>query len=64
MSEDLQVGDVVLVSQADLPRGHWPLSRILKVHAGKDGHNRVAQVQVAEKTLMRPIHKLIPLKAI
>ena len=37
--EDLQVGDVVLVSQADLPRGHWPLGRILKVHAGKDGHN-------------------------
>ena len=62
--EDLQVGDVVLVSQADLPRGHWPLGRVLKVHAGKDGHNRVAQVQVAEKTLMRPIHKLIPLKAV
>ena len=39
VNEDLQVGDVVLVSQADLPRGHWPLGRILKVHAGKDGHN-------------------------
>ena len=46
--DDLQVGDVVLVSQADSSRGHWPLSRILEVHAGKDGHNRVAQVQLAE----------------
>ena len=37
--EDLRVGDVVLVSQADLSRGHWPLGRIFEVHAGKDRHN-------------------------
>ena len=61
---DLQVGDIVLVCQSDLPRGHWPLGRILEVYAGKDGHNRVAQVQLAEKTLMRPIHKLVPLNVV
>ena len=62
--DDLQVGYVDLVSQADSSCGHWPLGRIIEVYAGKDGHNRVAQVQLAENNLMRPIHKLIPLKAI
>ncbi len=64
MQGDLQVGDIVLVCQSDLPRDHWPLGRILEVYAGKDGHNRVAQVQLAEKTLMRPIHKLVPLNVV
>ncbi len=61
---DLQVGDIVLVCQSDLPRGHWPLGRIFEVYAGKDRHKRVAQVQLAEKTLMRPIHKLVPLNVV
>ena len=42
--DDLQVGYVVLVSQTDSSPGHWPLGRILEVHAGKDGHNRVDQI--------------------
>ena len=33
--KDLQDGDIVLVSQQNLPRGHWPLGRILTTYPSK-----------------------------
>ena len=59
--QDLKVGDVVLVIQPDAPRGRWPLGRIAEVYPGRDGHTRVAKVACPVKTVVRPIHKLIPL---
>ena len=59
---DLQSGDVVLVMSPYTPRGHWPLGRIVKVYQGKDGHVRVAKVQVGKSQLTRPILKLCPLE--
>ena len=58
----LQVGAVVLVVSPDSPRGHWPLGRIVEVFPGKDGHVRVARVQVGQNTLKRPITRLCPLE--
>ena len=52
---DLQVGDVVLVISPKTPRGHWPLGRITEVFPRKDGHVRVAKVQVGRNELTRPI---------
>jgi len=60
-SADLQPGAVVLVYNADVARGHWPLGRVQEVFPGRDGHVRVARVQVGEKTLVRPIVKLYPM---
>jgi hypothetical protein len=62
MVEDLKDGDIVLVLDKDLPRGKWPLGRIVATYPGKDGHTRVAKVQLGEKALVRPIHKLVPLR--
>ena len=53
----LKSGDVVLVLDQDIPRG-----RILEMYPGQDGHVRVAKVQCGAKTLVRPIHKLVPLE--
>lgn len=59
--KDLKDGDIVLVLNKDLPRGRWPLGRIIETYPGKDGHTRVAKVQCGDKTMVRPIHKLVPL---
>ena len=61
---DLKIGDVVLVISADQPRGHWPLGRIKAVFPGKDGHVRVAKVQVGYETITRPVTKLALLEII
>jgi hypothetical protein len=41
---DLKPGDVVLVINPNLPRGHWPLGRFIEVFPGKDGHVRIPKV--------------------
>jgi len=59
--KDLKKGDIVLVLEPNLPRGKWPLGRIVDTYLGKDGHFQVTKVQCGEKTVVRPIQKLIPL---
>ena len=53
---------MVLVLSPNTPRGQWPLGRILDVYPGKDGHTRVAKVQVGSQQFVRPISKLCPLE--
>ena len=59
--KDLQDGDLVIAAQSGLPRGHWPLGRIITLYPGRDGHQRVAKAQCGDKMLMWPGHKLVPL---
>ena len=60
--KDLKKDDVVLVLDPKLPRGQWPLGRITETYPGSDGHTRVAKIQCGTKTVVRPIHKLVPLQ--
>ncbi|XP_065941558.1 uncharacterized protein [Magallana gigas] len=60
--KDISEGDIVLIIEPNLPRGHWQLGRILEIHTGKDGHVRVARVKVGQKSMTRPITKLCPLE--
>ena len=60
--KDPKENDVVLVLDPKLPRGRWPLGRILETYPGRDGHTRVAKVQCGESTVVRSIHKLFPLQ--
>ena len=60
--KDLKPGDVVLVMNPNLPRGHWPLGRIIEVFPGKDGHVRVAKLLLGQNVLVRPISKLCSLE--
>ena len=60
--KSLNSGDVVLVLDQDIRCGRWPLGRVLEMYPGRDGHARVAKVQCGGKTLVRQIHKLVPLE--
>ena len=59
--KDLKQDDVVLVLDSKLPRGRWRLGRIIETYPGRDGHTRVAKIQCGTSTVIRPIHKLVPL---
>ena len=59
--KDLKEDDVVLVLDSKLPRGRWPLGRIIETYPGRDGHTRVAKIQWGASTVVRAIHKLVPL---
>ena len=61
-SQEIAVGDIVLVIQSDTVRGNWPLGRIVAVHTGSDGHVRVVDVQIGQTVLRRPITALCPLE--
>ena len=54
----IKLGDIVLVSDINLPRGEWPLGRITELQHGTDGHVRIVKVLVAGKKRLRPITRL------
>ena len=60
--KDLKKNDIVLVLEPNLPRGQWPLGRITETYQGRDGHTRDAKIQCGMRTVVTPIHKLVPLQ--
>ena len=69
---NLEVGDVVVLKEEDLPRNCWKLARISRTYPGTDGLVRKVQIVLATDTLddrgrqtkpavhlERPIHKLV-----
>ena len=56
---NLKVGDIVLLVDADSPRGAWPLARIDEVRASQDGRVRKAVVKTGASKYLRPIHKMV-----
>lgn len=62
--KNVEVDDIVVVKEDNLPPGKWLLGRVTTVHPGKDGHVRVATVKTKNGELKRPILKLsvLPIK--
>ena len=56
----LKAGDLVWVIEPDTPRGLHPLACILKLHYGKDGCARSADIKTITSELTRPTVKLAP----
>lgn len=56
--QNVQLGQIVLVSEDDEHPSQWSLGKIVAVHPGSDGLVRAADVYCRSKTLSRPIHKL------
>lgn len=69
---NMQIGDVVLIKDLNLPRNVWQLSRVSKIYPSTDGKVRSVQVALADshldkngkrsapiKYLDRPVHKLV-----
>ena len=55
-------GDVVLVNDK-VPRGRWPLARVLELFPGRDGQYRAAMLEMRGKKTRRPISKLYAMEA-
>ncbi|XP_060555752.1 uncharacterized protein LOC132716484 [Ruditapes philippinarum] len=55
---DIREGDIVLVAQENIPRGQWPLGRVVSINVGRDGHTRSCVVKTSMSQFIRPITKL------
>lgn len=56
--KNLQIGDLVVIKEDNLPPLVWKLGRIVDVHPGADNHVRVATVRTINGVFKRPINKL------
>ena len=55
---DLAEGDVVMVLDEKLPRGTWPLGRIVEVVKSTDGHVRSVKLRTENGVYHRSVNKL------
>ena len=66
-SRNLREGDLVLLCCKDAPRNDWPLARITKAQADRDGKVRKVELVTTKEGSMkhyqRPVTETILLKA-
>nr|XP_027215199.1 uncharacterized protein LOC113808079 [Penaeus vannamei] len=55
---DVKKGDIVLALDERLPRGTWPLARVIEVMCDSDGHVRSAKLKTVSGEYIRPISKI------
>ncbi|XP_039967877.1 uncharacterized protein LOC120779599 [Bactrocera tryoni] len=55
---NMQLNDLVLVHEDNVPPQQWVLGRVVATVEGQDGKGRVADVATKAGTIKRPIHKL------
>ena len=60
-SENLKIGDLVLLMDFQAARNEWKRGTITQVYPGKDGVVRVAEIQTSKGKFIRPAHKIIRL---
>lgn len=60
-SPNVQVGELVLLKEDNLPPSQWKLARITEVHKGADDQIRVVTIKTPTSTLKRPIVKICQL---
>ena len=60
-SRNLQVNDVVCLSDEPASPTKWPLARVTEVHPGPDVKFCVVTVRTERETYKRPVIKLVPL---
>ncbi|XP_038076006.1 uncharacterized protein LOC119744087 [Patiria miniata] len=56
--QNLQVGDLVLVADDRVSRGHWPLGRVSQTYPDHEGNVRQVEVKTGTGYFRRPITKL------
>nr|XP_055052534.1 uncharacterized protein LOC129438043 [Misgurnus anguillicaudatus] len=59
--ENLAVGTVVMIVDPQSPRALWPVGTVKSVKVGDDNKVRSAEIQVKDKTYIRPVVRLIKL---
>ena len=63
-TDDLVQDTVVMIVDPQLPRAHWPVGKVVKLNASADGCIWSAEVQVGDKTYLRPVARLVRLPAV
>ncbi|XP_052445918.1 uncharacterized protein LOC127987587 [Carassius gibelio] len=61
---NLQIGDIVMIVDSQLPRALWPVGKITEVHPGADDRVSSATVQVEKRMYTRPVPRLVKLPAL
>lgn len=61
VSNNMQIGDLVLIQEDNMPSSRWAMGRVIKLHPGKDGLVRVVTLKTQGGELDRPIVKLVKL---
>ncbi|XP_013145931.1 PREDICTED: uncharacterized protein LOC106109047, partial [Papilio polytes] len=56
--KNMELEDIFLIHDANLPAGKWALGRVVKLHPGKDGYVRVVTVKTKNGYITRPVVKL------
>ena len=59
---NISVGDLVLMVDESVPRGLWPMARVIETYPGKDGLVRSVKIRTKNTQLVRPIAKLVMLE--
>ncbi|XP_066157588.1 uncharacterized protein [Euwallacea fornicatus] len=59
--QDVQEGVLVLVKEDNLPPSKWRMGRVVAVHPGQDGVNRVATLRTSSGLVKRSFSKICPL---
>ena len=62
--ENICVGSLVLVVDEQCPRGSWPLGLVLEVKEGRDGLVRSVVLKCKNKSITRPITKVVVLESV
>ena len=60
-NDEVKVGDLVLVVEQNVPRGKWPLGRIIKTYPGDDEITRVVDVKIKNGVFRCPVSRLCQL---
>ncbi|XP_070550832.1 death-associated protein kinase 1-like [Ptychodera flava] len=61
-TNEIKVGDVVLIHDSQKKRAQWKLAIVQKLNAGNDGLVRSAEIKTANGPSNRPVTKLHPLE--
>ncbi|KRX13015.1 Tigger transposable element-derived protein 6, partial [Trichinella nelsoni] len=56
--QEPHVGDIVLVSEDEVPTHMWPMARVIEVYPGSDGVVRTVKVKTLKGTYNRSVRKL------
>ena len=57
-TSNLKVGDIVFVTDDNVPPLQWPLAKSHHVYTGPDKFVRVVKIKTATGIFNRPVHKL------
>lgn len=58
---DLQIGDIVLIIEDNLPPSKWMKGRITATPVGTDGRVRMVSMQTKDRVIKRSVHRICPL---